>query len=76
MTGRQLLEAVRRIAVEMPLVGLDVVEVSPAYDSAEITAALANRVVLEVLSGIAFRRKRASGVDVTPSPRPWPPQLP
>jgi arginase family enzyme len=76
MTGRQLLEAVRRIAVEMPLVGVDVVEVAPAYDSSEITAALANRVVLEVLSGIAFRRKGASGADVTPAPRPWPPQLP
>jgi agmatinase len=76
MTGRQLLEAVRRIAVEMPLVGVDVVEVSPAYDSAEITAALANRVVLEVLSGIAFRRKREAPGDVNPAPRPWPPQLP
>ncbi|MDN5861165.1 MAG: agmatinase [Pseudonocardia sp.] len=76
MTGRQLLEAVRRIAVEMPLVGVDVVEVAPAYDTSEITAALANRVVLEVLSGIAFRRKRDAGADVTPTPRPWPPQLP
>jgi hypothetical protein len=32
--------------------------------------------VLEVLSGTAFRRKRALGADVTPAPRPWPPQLP
>jgi agmatinase len=36
---------------------MDVVEVSPPYDGAEITAFLANRVVLEMLSGIAFRRK-------------------
>jgi agmatinase len=37
-------------------VGVDVVEVSPPYDHADITAALANRVVLEALSGIAARR--------------------
>lgn len=37
--------------------GVDVVEVAPPYDTAEITAFLANRVVLEMLSGIAFRRK-------------------
>jgi agmatinase len=56
ITGRQLLDAVRRIAVELPVVGADVVEVAPAYDTAEITAFLANRVVLEMLSGIAYRR--------------------
>jgi agmatinase len=55
-TGRQLLDAVRRIAIELPVVGVDVVEVAPAYDSADITSFLANRVVLEMLSGIAFRR--------------------
>jgi agmatinase len=37
--------------------GIDVVEVSPPYDHAEITAALANRVVLEALSAIARRRQ-------------------
>ena len=56
LTGRQLLDAVRRIAIEVPVVGVDVVEVAPAYDAAEITAFLANRVVLEMLSGVAYRR--------------------
>lgn len=56
ITGRQLLDAVRRIAIELPVVGVDVVEVAPAYDSAEITSFLANRVVLEMLAGIAYRR--------------------
>ena len=51
LTARQLLDAVRRIAYELPVVGVDVVEVSPPYDHAEITAFLANRVVLEALSG-------------------------
>jgi len=36
--------------------GVDVVEVSPPYDHAEITAMLGNRVVLEALSAIARRR--------------------
>ncbi len=57
LTGRQLLDTVRRIAIELPVVGIDVVEVSPPYDTAEITAFLANRVVLEMLSGIAYRKR-------------------
>jgi agmatinase len=64
LTGRQLLDAVRRIAMELPVAGVDVVEVSPPYDHAEITAFLANRVVLEALSGIAWRRRNAAaGAD-------------
>ena len=42
------------------MVGVDVVEVSPPYDHADITAALANRVVLEALSAIARRRRDAA----------------
>jgi agmatinase len=64
LTGRALLDAVRRIAMEMPLAGVDVVEVSPPFDHAEVTAFLANRVVLEALSGFAWRRRRASGQPV------------
>ncbi len=57
MTSRELLEAVRRICLELPVVGMDVVEVAPAYDSSDITAMLANRVVLEALSAIALKKK-------------------
>jgi len=57
LSSRQLLDAVRRIGMELPLVGLDVVEVSPPFDHAEVTAYLANRVVLEVLSGVAWRQR-------------------
>jgi agmatinase len=64
LTGRQLLDAVRRIAMEAPLSGMDVVEVSPPYDHAEVTAYLANRVVLEALSGVAWRRRRDAGDPV------------
>lgn len=62
LTSRQLLDAVRRCAMELPVKGMDVVEVSPPYDHADITAFLANRVVLEALSGIAWRRRRERGV--------------
>jgi agmatinase len=51
-----LLRAVRRLAIEVPLVALDVVEVAPAYDWADITVNNAHRVVLEVLAGLAVRR--------------------
>ncbi|HEX3823280.1 MAG TPA: agmatinase [Mycobacteriales bacterium] len=57
LTSRQLLDAVRRLAQRLPIVGIDVVEVAPAYDTADVTAMLANRVVLEALSGIAVRRR-------------------
>jgi agmatinase len=60
LTARQLLDSVRRISYEVPVVGVDVVEVSPPYDHADITSFLANRVVLEVLSGLARRRRDAA----------------
>jgi agmatinase len=66
LTGRELLDSVRRICRELPVVGVDVVEVSPPYDQADVTAFLANRVVLEALSAIAHRRSGA----------PWDPRRP
>ena len=56
LTSRELLESVRRICLELPVVGMDIVEVAPPFDHADITAILANRVVLEALSAIAFKR--------------------
>jgi len=67
ITGRQLLDAVRRVAIELPVIGIDVVEVAPAYDSADITSFLANRVVLEMLSGIAFRRQGGTWDSIPPT---------
>jgi agmatinase len=75
LTSRQLLDAVRRIAMEVPLAGVDVVEVSPPYDHAEVTGYLANRVVLEVLSGIAWRRRALAGDPARPARRPDSPLL-
>jgi agmatinase len=61
LSSRELLDAVRRIAMECPVGGVDVVEVSPPYDHAEITAYLGNRVVLEALGGVAWRQRAERG---------------
>jgi agmatinase len=39
---------------------MDIVEVSPPYDCADITAILANRVALEALSAIAHKKNGAT----------------
>ena len=70
LSARQLLDAVRRLCLELPVVGIDVVEVSPPYDHADITAALANRVVLESLSAIARRRRDAATGEAWDPARP------
>jgi arginase family enzyme len=64
LSSRQLLDAVRRAAMELPIGGVDVVEVAPPYDHAEVTAFLANRIVLEALSGMAWRRRRLAGETI------------
>jgi agmatinase len=56
MTARDALRSVRQLAWELGFAGMEVVEVSPPYDQSEITALLANRLVLEALSGLALRR--------------------
>jgi agmatinase len=61
LSARELLDAVRRVCLELPVVGVDVVEVSPPYDTSDVTALLANRVVLEALSALA--RRRQDGAD-------------
>ena len=60
MTTRELLRAVRKVALVKPLVGMDVVEVSPPYDHADITALAAHRVVMEALSALALTRSGRS----------------
>jgi agmatinase len=58
MTPVELLPALRRVARELELVGADVVEVIPtAPGSADITALVADRIVREILNGIALRRR-------------------
>ena len=65
-----MLDSVRRICYDLPVIGIEVVEISPPFDHADITAALGNRVVLEALSAIARRR-----ADAAAGAR-WDPALP
>ncbi|HYO30032.1 MAG TPA: agmatinase [Thermomicrobiales bacterium] len=53
---RELLRAVRRIAGLVDLAAMDVVEVSPPYDVAGVTALAAHRLVLETVSAVALRK--------------------
>ncbi len=55
-----LLRAVRKLGIETPLVAMDVVEVSPPYDWADLTVNNAHRCVLEALAGTAVRRGAAT----------------
>ncbi len=59
MTAIDLLWACRTIATRVELVGADVVEVIPvAGGGADLAALAANRVVQEILTGLALRRRR------------------
>ena len=59
MTSADLLWAARMLSTELELVGADVVEVIPtAVGSADITALVGDRIVREILTGIALRRRR------------------
>ncbi len=69
LTSREALELVRAL-VGVPLVGADVVEVSPPYDHAGITSLLAATIVFEVLSVIAATRQRRHKDSVTAAGNP------
>ncbi len=57
LTSAELLGACRAVASACELVGADVVEVIPtAVGSADVTALVAERIVREILTGIALRR--------------------
>ena len=62
MLPRELLRAVRRIVGKVELAGMDIVEVSPPYDWAESTAAVANRCALEAISALAVKRRDGATV--------------
>ena len=60
MTSSELLLGVRTVATAVELAGADVVEVIPMQvGGADITSLVADRVVREVLTGLALRRERS-----------------
>ena len=61
MTTSELLWAVREVAVQLEVIGADMVEVIPTgVGSADITALAADRIIREILGGIALRRRSQS----------------
>ncbi len=65
MLTRELLRGIRQVVTSVELVGMDVVEVAPPFDSAEVTAMAAHRCVLEAISAVAARRRQGGA---TPHP--------
>jgi agmatinase len=66
MTTYELLTSVRRLVLDRGLAGMEVVEVCPPYDHAEITAIAAHDVVLEALSALALSRHGKSPAPQDP----------
>ena len=64
MTSADLLWACRELASRLQIVGMDVVEVIPTgVASTDVTALVAERIVREVLTGLALRRSSTRGVS-------------
>jgi arginase len=59
MLTRELLRAIRQVVGSVQLAAMDVVEVSPPFDHAEVTATAAHRCVLEAISALAVKRRDA-----------------
>ncbi|HWH24582.1 MAG TPA: agmatinase [Candidatus Limnocylindria bacterium] len=76
MLTRELLRAIRRIVGKVRLAGMDIVEVSPPYDHAEVTAMAAHRCALEAVSALAVRKRDGDAVRFEPQPVEVPPSGP
>lgn len=70
---RELLRAVRRIVGKVRLAAMDIVEVSPPYDHAEVTAMAAHRCALEAISALAVKKRDGEAVRFERSDAEVPP---
>lgn len=57
IVAADLLRMVREICLRHPVVGVDIVEVAPAYDVSELTVNVAHRLAFECLGGMAARKR-------------------
>lgn len=60
LLSSDLLRMVRTLCLQHQVVGIDIVEVAPAYDVSELTVNVAHRLAFECLAGLAERRRRAA----------------
>ncbi|ADD45355.1 agmatinase [Stackebrandtia nassauensis] len=68
LTPADLLRAVRRIAMDTNVVALDITEVCPPYDHADLTTNNAHRLIWETLAGLAHRRRQTDAAANPPDP--------
>ena len=61
MAPADLLRAIRSIVRRTTVAAMDVVEVCPPYDHAELTSQNANRCMLEAISALAWKRSAEEG---------------
>jgi agmatinase len=67
MLTREVLRAIRRIVGRVELAAMDIVEVAPPYDHAEVTASAAHRAALEAISALAVKKAGGQRVRFEPS---------
>lgn len=60
LTTRELFPLVRRLCAENPVIGADVVELNPIVDPTYLTKLTANRLVCEMLTGLAMYKSGLS----------------
>jgi agmatinase len=72
LTFPEMRDAVRAIAARCRIVGLDLVEVSPPYDWAEVTSRTAARLLLDTLAAIFDRAAATSRTAAAGRRRPGP----
>ncbi|GLY47199.1 agmatinase family protein [Lentzea sp. NBRC 102530] len=63
LSTRELFPALRRLAHETNVIGMDVVEVAPNIDPGYSTALNARRAVFEVITGLAMRKMQISSTN-------------
>ncbi len=66
LTTVQLLRAVRQVVSATTVVGMDICEVSPPYDHADLTVNAAHHLIMEALAAMAARKRTAAGVAPGP----------
>ena len=52
-----LLRIIRRLTLELDVVGFDVMEVAPAYDHADVTVKNAHRLIWEFFAGLSAKNR-------------------
>jgi agmatinase len=73
LTTFELLSAVRTVGQRLDVAGADLVEIVPtAVGSADVTALAGDRIVRELLTGIALRRRRPAPAGAASAPPPAP----